>query len=533
MSHEPTASEPPLPPTPVDPLQSAATDYVIPYMAVMDQKRLHPATIIVQVVKFARGMVVFLGFLLFMRFSGKRADSFELVAALMGAFGILGGVIKYVSFRYSVRDGALFIRSGILQKQDRTIPLERIQNINLKQDLVHRLLGVADVRIETASGGDAEAVLSVLSMADAIAIREALTARVHGAETSVGAPVVEVETIYHASLRHLLLAGATQNRLGTILAAVAGFVFYLNSMTGREPGAITRIVTRMSKHTAMPGWTSILLVGVGLVAIGWIASMLMTVVSRFGFRLTRSQSQLHRTFGLLTKHESIFPVQRVQVLKITSPLLQRCFGLCRISAETAGSFREEKKEESGTNELCPIIERRRAGEMSRLVLADFYLDDVKLVSIHRLGQRRAFVRALVVLTLMTVGAAWFGSSTFWFAMIGVPVVSWVYAAVYFRSIKYCLDGEYFTLQRGMWTRTLEVVPLTKIQASFVTQSPLQRRLGLASFEVLTAGTSFAKTVAVRDVGLQIAIDLQEKAVLASESLREIHTETRDVTASEF
>lgn len=456
-------------------------------------------------------MAVFLIVLVVMRLTGRQADMIELVATGMGGLTIIGAVLQYISFRYSVRDGALHLSSGIIQKQNRTIPIERIQNINLKQDLIHRLMGVADVRIETASGGDAEAVLSVLSVADAQAIREALASRAEGAGTEAAAP--EAETVYRASLGHLALAGATQNRLGTLLGGVLGILFYFHSLSGNQPGAIQTGLLRLSQRFELPGWTGIALIVLGLIFVGWIASMVLTIVSRYGFELTRAQGQLQRTFGLLTKHQSVFPVARVQILRITAPLLQRVAGLCRISAETAGSFRENDQQSSGTNELCPIIKRSRAGEMSRLVLQEFHLETVQLLSIHRLGWRRAFMRSLMSwLFLFSLGSLAAmrvaGPHVFW-SLALTPLVAWVYATLYFRATRYALHDRYLVVQSGIWTRTLEVVPVWKVQASFVRQSPLQRRLGLATLRILTAGTGLGGSVSIRDLGLQTAVELQD------------------------
>jgi putative membrane protein len=438
---------------------------------------------------------------------------------VLGGLSIVGSVLQYVSVRYSIRDGSLLLSSGIIQRQRRTIPLERIQNINIKQELVHRLLGVADVRVETASGGDAEAVLSVVTMADAQAIRAALSER-----TNVGAPSPagpSADVVYRASLWHLVLAGATQNRLGTLLAGVIGILFYINSIAGDEPYAIRQIVKRISNTHAAPGWMSVVLIGLALVAIGWVASMVLMVFNRYGFMLTRSQGQLHRTFGLLTRHESVFPVERVQVLRIIAPLLQRWAGLCRITAETAGSFKETEKQDSGTNELCPILERARAGEMSRLVLASLALDQTRFESIHPMARRRKFVRVLAALVLVIVPSAWFGSHYLWYGLAAAPFVAWLYAVLYYRSVGFAVDELYLVIRWGIWTRVIEVVPLTKVQASFVRQSPLQRWLGLATFEVLTAGSMFGNTVSVPDLALGRAISLQETAGERAESLPDV------------
>ena len=47
----------------------------------------------------------------------------------------------------------------------RHIPYSRIQNIDAVQNVLHRVLGVAEVNIETGGGDAAEAKMSVLPLA--------------------------------------------------------------------------------------------------------------------------------------------------------------------------------------------------------------------------------------------------------------------------------------------------------------------------------------------------------------------------------
>lgn len=545
MSHEPTASDPQQPnppphhssaaheyqaqhgyPATYDPY--AAGYYVVGYQPVFDEKRLHPATIVVQVAKFLKSFSLLLVIAIGARLTGRSADTIEIIATLGGAFSIAAAVLRYISFRYSIRDGALHISTGIIQRQNRTIPIERIQNINIKQQLLHRMLGVVDVRIETASGGEAEAELSVVNMADAEAIRAALAVP---RETASQEGPVASDVVYRASLKHLILAGATQNRLGTLIAAVVGFLFWMNSFQFDNSKQFGRWIRTVTDHPKLPGWTAIVGIAIGLLAIGWIASIVLTVFGRYGFELTRSQGQLHRSFGLLTRHQSVFPVQRVQVLRIIAPLFQRWLGLCRIAAETAGSFRENERSDQGSNELCPILERKRADAMCRLVIDDFALDETTLESIHPLGRSRALIRVAVVLTIVIGVASWFWKLQLLWALLAVLPIAWAYAWLYFRSVGFAISGRYLVVRQGIWTRVLQVVPLEKLQASFVRQSPLQRRLGLASFEVLTAGSAFGRSVSVTDIALSRAIELQDHSPAEAQSNVAVDPAQSDGTVS--
>ncbi len=73
---------------------------------------------------------------------------------------------RYLSFRYRYEDSDLVIRRGFIFRNQRHIPYSRIQNIDAVQNVVHRLAGVVDVKIQTGGGSEPEATLSVLTLAD-------------------------------------------------------------------------------------------------------------------------------------------------------------------------------------------------------------------------------------------------------------------------------------------------------------------------------------------------------------------------------
>src|SRR6185503_14051289 len=93
-------------------------------------------------------------------------------------FGLAIGntLVHYLTLRYRLADGRLEIRSGLLNRQARVIAADRVQNVEMVRNVFHRLSGLVEVRIETASGTEVEGLLSALSVADAEALIGALEA---------------------------------------------------------------------------------------------------------------------------------------------------------------------------------------------------------------------------------------------------------------------------------------------------------------------------------------------------------------------
>ncbi|MCH8978656.1 MAG: PH domain-containing protein, partial [Armatimonadetes bacterium] len=193
-------------------------------MAEPEFRRINPRTIAVDFVKTIGRMILPLLFFAWSWLSGGGGDTSEMLLQGMGALAVISSVVRYFTFTYAVHEGHLHIRSGVFTKQNRTIPLKRIQNINISRTLVHRLLGLVDLKIETASGAGAEASLSALSEAEAASVRVELLQHTKSAVADAeGAPATSRgRTIYRITPKELFLAGATENRALAIIGAVLG-----------------------------------------------------------------------------------------------------------------------------------------------------------------------------------------------------------------------------------------------------------------------------------------------------------------------
>ena len=80
-------------------------------------------------------------------------------------------------FRYGFSDRGLVIHEGLIFRNVRTVDYERIENVDTQRGVLHRMAGVAEVRVETSSGGKPEALIRVLSLADVQAMRERIFAQ--------------------------------------------------------------------------------------------------------------------------------------------------------------------------------------------------------------------------------------------------------------------------------------------------------------------------------------------------------------------
>lgn len=77
------------------------------------------------------------------------------------------------------------------------------------------------------------------------------------------------------------------------------------------------------------------------------------------------------------------------------------------------------------------------------------------------------------------------------AVVGV-VFAWFWPAAKYRRLKYGIDEFGLLIQEGVWWRVQIALPRVRIQHSDVSQGPLERRYGLATLKLYTAGSRFTK-----------------------------------------
>ena len=74
--------------------------------------------------------------------------------------------------------------------------------------------------------------------------------------------------------------------------------------------------------------------------------------------------------------------------------------------------------------------------------------------------------------------------TVWFA--------WLYPSAYYRALSFGIDAQGVTIERGLWWRSRLALPRIRVQHSDVSQGPLQRRYGVATLKLYTAGSRYNK-----------------------------------------
>lgn len=446
-------------------------------------------------------------------------------------------LVRSLSFRYRFDPSELVIKSGFIFRNERHVPYARIQNIDAVQNVVHRLLGLVEVRIETGSGAEAEARMRVLPVSALEEMRAKVLSGRQSAASSVTLSDVtpshgalpERRTLLRLNPRELLLAGFLDSRGLVIAGAAFGLLWELGlfdstidmvfgeKASGR--GMIRQVVRGLiGGGMPPPGRLALGVAAFGaIVLVMRVMSMGWSLIRLYGFSLDRTADDLRTEFGLFTRVMATIPLHRIQMLTIREGPLHRLFKTASVRVDTAGGNGAEGGA-TPRESLAPIIRVRHLPQLLREVLPDIDITGVQWRPIDPRGFRRDLKGSLIVAVAMS--APFVLMLKWWTLVLLAMLVVWGYvnASLYVKHVGWALTDRAVLFRTGWISRTVSVARFTKIQAVTMNESPFDRRWRMARVRVDTAGAGDAShRVDIPYLGQEAARRLHER--LSGEAAR--------------
>lgn len=451
-------------------------------------RRLHPLSLLFGLAVLVRRFVVpAVVFLVFAR--GDRWQRWMLVPFVF----LLGAeLIRYFTLTYRLTsEGELVIRSGLFSRTERHIPFDRVQNVELVESAVHRMLGVAEVRLQTGSGAEVEAHLRVISMPAVEELRGAILATRRGGDTTPPASTV----LLRLPLAEVALHGLITGRGLVLLAAIVGILFEYNIdwesfiarfvPAGPQQWQVIWDDAFERSTRALFLWTVIFVpaaVGLRLLSAAW------AVVRLYDFTLERTGEGLQSRYGLLTRISATIPRARVQVVTVQEGVLHRWIRRASVRVDTAGQFKQESGR-IGSQWIAPIVRTGALLPLVREVQPDAEIDPPRWTPVHR----RAFARVVrmqlvgtLVVTLV-LGAA-IGPLVLVPALLAAGLAVW-HARRLTARLAVALTPSSVVVRTGAFSHRRSIARFSRIQSVSCTRSPFDRRWGMRRISVDTAGGS--------------------------------------------
>ena len=424
-----------------------------------------------------------------------RSPWLAIVAAVLALLGLVFAVARYVTFRYRLDEHELSTREGILERQERRIPVDRIQDLSFESTVLRRLLGLVVVSVETASGKGAEARLDSLTRRDAELLRAALiglrSARAAGAEGSARAAEPRERVLQRTGFGELILLGMTSNRAGAIVVAVLGVLeladeFGLGRTVGGTFGAA---LDRLASAGSPVLLLFFLAIAVVVLVLGALVATIAAVVVYGDFQLSERSGVISLRHGLLTRRSQSLPRRRIQrVLLEANPLRRLCDAVV-VRADSAGADASDQESARRARDVVvPLCSSQRAE-----ILVPHLLPGLPHASPrwHRVSSRLILRLTLegVLLALVLWAVLFPVAGKLALATILLPFITGCRAALAYHNLGFARLPGHVAFRLGVLTRIRAFIPLRKVQGVALVAGPIDRLFGLTQITVYVAGGS--------------------------------------------
>lgn len=478
--------------------------------SVGDPERLHPLFLLAGVGGSLRGMAGGYVFIAYLAVSGRLGTALLATGALLVVL-VVSTFIYWRRFAFRVGESEIRIDSGILSRTHRSIPFDRVQDVDISQGPLARLLGLAQVKFETGgSAGQDEGVLPAIAFERAEELRELVRARrssTAGAEAK--AEQLEQPPVYAMGLKRLLLAGVFNFSLA-VFAGLFGLSQTLGDFIGFDPlnrrfwtsmfsasSPILQFILANQIITAIAGLLSLLLIGIG-------TGIVRTVMSDYRFRLDRSETGLRRRRGLLTLTDVTLPLRRAQAAIVgTGPVRDR-MGWRELKLQSLA--REEGG--SGDHVLAPLA---RDEEVGMIISALGWRPLTSKTDWTRVSTAFAWVLTIAMIPLLLLAAA----QMLFMPLIGAVMLVGIVGAVAVRWLAwrrtgFVLDSDRLLIRSGWWRRRTLILPVRRIQSIDLSQNFISRWFGTVWLTFGVAGGSGFSAHEIPALHTEKARDLREQ-----------------------
>jgi putative membrane protein len=396
------------------------------------RRRLHPLSPFLHGFK---SIVVIAGALSWNTLREVGLEKFTLVVAGLALLVVLFSLVNWLNTGYHVVGRELRISDGLLWRRHRAIPLERLQSVELRRPLLAQLTGLAELRLEVVGGHKTEAPLAYLTVRDAAALRERLLALAGRTPEPAGAQA----------------AAPSLPALERPLARVANRDLVISQLL--TPQAILLPVGAafvITQFALAPTWTFIGIASTVTAMAGVLLQPVRRVLQDWDFRLAGDpDGRLLVRYGLLETRSQVVPLNRVQSVSLTWPLLWRAHKWLHARLDIAGFAGREGRDEKRSDRLLPVGDFGTA----RYLVAEV-LPGVDLAALATSPPPRR--------------ARWLHPFALRYLGVG-------------------LTPEVFVSRWGLLTREITLVPYARLQSVRVVQGPVQRLFRLATVVADTAG----------------------------------------------
>lgn len=432
--------------------------------------------------------------ILFLKIS-KIGLAISLLGILVVFIGIIIiGYLNYHNFLFYIDEEKeeFILEKGIFNKERVAVRFARIQQVNINQSFIQRLIDVYEVEIETAGSAKNEAKIRAVSKQTATYVRDRLlSGKISDEEIEIqkenviSASPEKAITKIKISLGSLVKIAVTSDYIKS-LGLIIAFFFTVYNKLKESIFKNNEMESEFTEYLSTLHLSQYILIVTGaLLLLVFVFNLLRYIIVYFDFTIKKQGRSLQFSYGLLNTKNTIIQPKKVQIVRLVTNFFQRKMNLTRMFISQASSdIHQDKK---ATIQLPGF----NMQEGKQIVQFLFDAQPVKGFMVKPTIRRviasvNKFILVPVVIALIVswIKAVWMPF------LIGLPIYLVLVSILIYISYlnnRLFVHDDFIIKKSGIWDITTEMMEPFKIQAVTTKQYPWHVKSNVGHLTLHTAG----------------------------------------------
>ncbi len=413
---------------------------------------------------------------------------------------IIFGVVSYYeyqNFTFQVKDNSLVIHKGVFFKERLVIDIDRIQSIQITDNLVQRALGVVALKVDTAGSKGDELEIPALKRTYANALKDLLYRKkkqlAQGEFHSESLPYGEsIETeeeeegkeqvLVHLRIRDLLVVGLTENHLRTAFIAVAFIFGTLSQYQKTVESYLDQSVDVYAEQALRSGVKVVLLLIFLFTVVSVLVSIFRTVLRFYDLKAVLRSDAVEISTGLVKRNSFRVPIRKIQYVKWVTNPLRRWVGLESAKLKPSSSVGQDGKKHRIE---IPALRIAQSEILANGIFPAYRNPSFTLIpDAASYGRFFAIITGIVLVPFLIFGYTGFGYLVFWLLFF-LPLIG-VLGYRYGRSVVLSFDSAYVLIRKGWFFTNRVILPTYKVQSIAIHQNIFIAHRNLCHLRLYTA-----------------------------------------------
>ena len=393
---------------------------------------------------------------------------------VIGLFLIIGVVayLKYRNFTFFLDESKqeFVVHKGVLSKKKLSIGLDKIQQVNINQNVIQKIIGVYSLDVDTAGSGSKEVSIRAIDHKSAQILKTKLLEKeVENQEVFTENEITEKQQkpLIKIGLSSLLKVGITSN-YGRSLAILFAFFFTLydnvRDFVKNDLLSEQQIDTYINQGAKL----GFLIVFFGLFLTVFLINLVRTLIKYFDLEVVKQRNSLLISYGLFAKKNTLLSPKKAQIVSYSRNFFQQKMNVMKLKIKQASS--QEIKEDGKKNESSVIeIPGANTSEKENILQA-IYDKIVEKGNVFNPNYRYVFRGVIFgllfpITVILFLGLFINDEIKIYFPFIGLYVLIvglFIYFA--FKNYRLFVNNDFIIKKSGAWDVKHEIIEPHKIQA---------------------------------------------------------------------